>query len=509
MLIGQGVQPGAPGVYVEIVPAPPQINGVPTNLLGIVGIASWGPVNMPNIIGSAAEMVDTYGPVLNAIHDLGTAVTIAMMQGANAIFGVRVTDGTDTKASVELMDTATTPAEGALLTALYSGTVGNAITAAITSGVQTGTYVLTITRPGVLTEVFSNISGTGSAFWQNLVNAVNQGQGVTRGPSQLVVASLPATQSTSAPNVTTTYTLAGGTNGTSSVSDTTLLGAAGPPRTGMYALARTGCQVAMLADVTTSSTWTDQVSFGLQEGIYMIGAGAAGQWSSIANAVSAKNTAGVGSHAFKLLLGDWVYWYDQTNQIQRLVSPQAFSAGLLVSLNPSQASLNKQVYGVIATQSSINGYRYSYADLEQLTQNGIDLICNPIPAGNAFGVRLGVNTSFSAVNMFDNYTRMTNFLAATFNKGTGIFNGQVQTPTLWAEVETTFDDFLANLKDQGLIEAYQVTVNQTNNPQSQQALGFMNIQVSVTYFGIAAYVTVALNGGTSVVISQSTLGQAA
>ena len=207
--------------------------------------------------------------------------------------------------------------------------------------------------------------------------------------------------------------------------------------------------------------------------------------------------------------GDWIYWWDETNNVQRMVSPQAFSAGLLVSLNPAQSSLNKQVFGVIATQTSANGYRYSYADLQQLTQNGIDLITNPIPAGNAFGVRIGVNTSFSAVNAFDNYTRMTNFLAATFNKATGIFDGQVQTPELWHEVETTFDDFLSNLELQNLIEAYQVTVNQTNNPQSQQALGFMNINVSVTYFGIAAMIVVSLNGGTSVVISQSTLGQAA
>ena len=105
--------------------------------------------------------------------------------------------------------------------------------------------------------------------------------------------------------------------------------------------------------------------------------------------------------------------------------------------------------------------------------------------------------------------RSSNFLAATFDTATGIFDGKVQTPKLWAEVETTFDDFLSNLEDQDLIEAYQVTVNQTNNPQSQQALGFMNIQVSVTYFGIAAYIIVSLNGGTSVVISQSTLGQVA
>ena len=37
-----------PDLYVEIVP--PQnliLNGVPTNLLGVVGTANWGPKNLP------------------------------------------------------------------------------------------------------------------------------------------------------------------------------------------------------------------------------------------------------------------------------------------------------------------------------------------------------------------------------------------------------------------------------------------------------------------------------
>lgn len=37
-----------PDLYVQIVP--PQnlvLNGVPTNILGVVGTASWGPVNQP------------------------------------------------------------------------------------------------------------------------------------------------------------------------------------------------------------------------------------------------------------------------------------------------------------------------------------------------------------------------------------------------------------------------------------------------------------------------------
>ena len=41
-----------PDLYVQIVP--PQnlvLNGVPTNVVGVVGTASWGPVGQPVIVG--------------------------------------------------------------------------------------------------------------------------------------------------------------------------------------------------------------------------------------------------------------------------------------------------------------------------------------------------------------------------------------------------------------------------------------------------------------------------
>ncbi|MDV6321404.1 hypothetical protein, partial [Chromohalobacter sp. HP20-39] len=83
--------------------------------------------------------------------------------------------------------------------------------------------------------------------------------------------------------------------------------------------------VAMLADCSDSTTWATQVTFGLSEGIYMIGVGPAGD--TISNATSTKATAGIDSYAFKLLFGDWVYWLDTVNGVTRLVSPQAFVAG--------------------------------------------------------------------------------------------------------------------------------------------------------------------------------------
>lgn len=86
-----------PDLYVQIVP--PQtllLNGVPTDIAGIVGSASWGPVNEPVIIGSMADYALNFGPVMPRIFDMGTAVAVAVQQGAGNFRCVRVTDGTDT-----------------------------------------------------------------------------------------------------------------------------------------------------------------------------------------------------------------------------------------------------------------------------------------------------------------------------------------------------------------------------------------------------------------------------
>ncbi len=54
-----------PDLYVQIVP--PQnlvLNGVPTNVIGVVGTASWGPVGQPVIVATMADYARAFGPVV-------------------------------------------------------------------------------------------------------------------------------------------------------------------------------------------------------------------------------------------------------------------------------------------------------------------------------------------------------------------------------------------------------------------------------------------------------------
>ena len=496
-----------PDLYVVIVPpSTTLLNGVPTDVLGIVGTATWGPVGAATVIGDMSDYAAAFGPVMPRLYDMGTATAIAVQQGAQNFRLVRATDGTDTKASVTILSALT-------LTAKYTGTLGNSIVATISAGSAASTWRITISIPGFTPEVFDNIPGTSTTVWTNMANAINNGCSALRGPSQIVSASATGTAGTIA---AAAYAFTGGTDGVSGMTDTLMLGVDTAPYSGMYALQRQGCGVAMLADVTSATTWPTQVAFAVAEGLYIIMTDPPGEAlsaSGITNAVTNKQEAGVDSPWAKLMFGDWVYWQDTANNVLRLVSPQAFVAGRLANLSPEQSSLNKPLYAVVGTQKSgIPGTAqqsaYASADLSVLFQNGLDVIANPQPGGAYWGVRGGFNTSSNAATNGDNYTRLTDYIAATLQAGMGVYVGQVVNAQLFLNIKATLLDFLSGMLSQGLLGSttagavpYSVTCDTSNNPQSQTALGYVQADVQIQYQAINEKFIVNVEGGQTVTIS--------
>lgn len=502
-----------PDLYVQIVP--PQnlvLNGVPTNVVGVVGTASWGPVNTPVVAGTMADYARNFGPVLARKYDMGTQVATAVQQGASGFRCVRVTDGTDTAASYAVFY-----ANGAypvLLSARYSGSLGNQIGVAIGAGAQAGTWRLTLSLPGQMPEVFDNLAAsTPAAFWTGLVNAVNQGTGPLRGPSQLCVASLGAGTATTPAALTNQY-LMNGTDGAAGIWAQSLVGSDALPRKGMYALRGQGCSLAVLADADDPTTWGAQAGFGRAEGVYMIITGPSGD--TISNAIAVKQGAGLDDYAAKLMFGDWIWWSDATNGVIRLVSPQGFAAGRLANLSPEQSSLNKPLYGVIGTQKSgapgsAQASSYSSAELQVLIGAGIDVIANPQPAGAFWGVRGGHNSSSNAATNGDNYTRLTNYIAATLAAGMGQYVGQVINAGLFRRIRATQLSFLQNLLGQGILGSadgslpFSVVCDASNNPTSRTQLGYVQSDAQVQYQAINEKFIVNLEGGQTVSVQRQTL----
>lgn len=503
-----------PDLYVQIVP--PQnlvLNGVPTNVVGIAGTASWGPVGQPAIVATMADYAQSFGPIMARRYDMGTQVATAVQQGAQDFRCVRVTDGTDAAAQ------STVPNTTATFTALYTGSLGNQVVLTLAPGAKANSWRLTVALPGLQPELYDNIAGTGAVFWSALAAAVNQGQGPQRGPSQLVVASAGGATASPAPFSITLGSGTAGSDGSAGVSTSALVGVDIPPRTGMFALRGQGCGIALLADADDPTQWTTQAEFGLQEGIYMILTGPAGD--IIQNAVSVKQQVGLDSYAAKLMFGDWLWWSDQVNSTVRLVSPQGFAAGRLANLSPEQSSLNKQLYSVIGSQKSgmpgsSQVTSYSSADLAVLLAAGIDVICNPQPGGSFWGVRGGHNSSSNAAVNGDNYTRLTNYIAATLAAGMGQYVGQVINADLFRRIRATQLSFLQNMLGQGLLGStdgslpFSVICDTSNNPPSRTDLGYVQSDAQVQYQAINEKFIVNIEGGQTVQVARQTLptGQA-
>lgn len=490
-----------PGAYIVI--TPPNaffLNGVPSNVAGIVGTAPWGPVNSPTTVGNLSQYAGVFGPVQNSRYDAGSALALAALQGANNFKIVRVTDGTDTAAQVVVLTNCITFASK------YTGSYGNGITSSVSAGSQAGTFKVIVSAPGLVPEAFDNIGLglSGNAVWVAIANAINNGISALRNPSQIIVAT--AGVGTTAP-ATVTYALAGGTDGATTITGSVLIGQDTVPRKGMYALRNTGASVATLAGCADSTTWSTQVAYGLSEGTYMVDATPAGD--TIANALSAKATAGIDSYAMKLCMGDWVYWQDTYNAVLRKLSPAAVLVGVLANLSPQNSSLNKPIQGLVATEKTYANQQYSDAELQQLGQAGFDLITNPSPGGAYFSARFGRNTSSNAVIHGDNYTRLTNYIASTLNAGMGKFVGQLQSPTVRRQALDTLGAYFDNLQSQGLIGdangglAYSVVLDKTNNPDSRVALGYMQADIQVKYLSVIEYLILNVMGGQSVQITRT------
>jgi uncharacterized protein len=159
---------------------------------------------------------------------------------------------------------------------------------------------------------------------------------------------------------------------------------------------------------------------------------------------------------------------------------------------------------------------YSSADLAVLLAAGIDVICNPQPGGSYWGVRGGHNSSSNAAINGDNYTRLTNYIAATLAAGMGQYVGQVINADLFRRIRATQLSFLQNMLGQGLLGStdgslpFSVICDTSNNPSNRTDLGYVQSDAQVQYQAINEKFIVNIEGGQTVQVARQTLptGQA-
>jgi len=600
---------GAPKAIVAIQTPTAPIVAVNVQILGLVGVGSWGPINLATLLSGNDNAAASFGPVTNRSYDISTAVMVGVQQFCPAYKGVRVTDGTDTAASgsystSETVETATiggtitngdseivqiTPEGGSMvtltipivtadttttvatklaaaingnatlkaagfaatsaaavckicypsgstptfgktdgtsitctlasssvsvakisLTGLYSGVVGNGIVATIQPGTAANSTKIVIARPGYAAESFDNITGTGNLLWANMAAAVNNGNSPFRGPSRLCIATA-GPGAAAGPSTATQVTMSGATDG-AAITDSALFGQDTAPRKGIYALRGSGVGVAIPIDLATSTDWTNYAALGEAECFMVEAATAAGD--TVTSAATELATAGLDSYAMKIDFGDWVYWFDPINNVQRLLSPATFLAARRASLAPQHSVLNKQINGVIGTQKTFSGGVWADPDRDAIYQARMDLLCNPVPGGAYWGSNGGINSSSNAAINGDNYTMMTNYIARSVANWAGTNIGELQTPDQRADAKAAGDKFFFSMWKVGQIgnadsangvgtPPWSVLINDQTTPPDMAAAGYEIAAVRVQYLAVIRWFIVNLMGGQTVSVAVS------
>ncbi len=164
----------SPGIYSLVNPPAPYIVGKQTGVMGAVFTGSWGPTNQAVNIPSLGAGYQMFGNISAAsitdLHDGPTAIQLAFTQSLNAsnvqMWGVRVSDGTDAKASGNLMANA-----GSFSTCTLAGTwvVSDLVTMQFTSTALTGSPITVSYTAGAAPTPTTVAAGLAAAINANSV----------------------------------------------------------------------------------------------------------------------------------------------------------------------------------------------------------------------------------------------------------------------------------------------------------------------------------------------------
>ncbi len=459
--------------------------------------AVWG-VGTASVTTAGSYTVNTTTFTQFSTTGAGTGATFH-----NSLYGVNTvtvgTAGTYTVLPSSPFSVTGGSGTGATFTMLWSiasitvGAAGSGYTAGTTvviSGSGGGAATLVLAATGAVISVTVTDEGTGYTVAPSVVFTGGSGTGA---------AATATIESALAPSTSDNpYLFAGGTNGNSGVTSTTLLGADGEAPTGMYVLRNSNVSLFALVDADDADTYSDQDTFASQIGAQVILVGEPGQ--TVSQGITAKNGASISDNYAVFLLGDWCNFIDTNNGgIVRLISPQGFYGGLMGNLSPEQSPLNKQIFGIVSTQKTSQNQVYSNTDIVNAMQNGIEIITNPIPRGNVFGCATGKSAGINLTTNNVCIQRMANFLGLSLS-GSGIlsqFIGDLQMPSVRTSAKNCLLSFLKNLEANQLIQDSLVVLGTSNNPEDQVELGFMQANVTVQLYSVIIVFLIDLEVGTS------------
>jgi len=478
----------------------------------IVAFPGLPPEQYNNVTGTAAVGTWTFttNPTASSTLTIGTTTWTFVASGAT---GNQTNIGASLSATLATLATQLNASKDPQVSQCTYKVTPTTLTATYKSTAAAGGSFAIATTVAGASVSGATLTYNANSVWINAAAAINTGTPSHSAPSRFVVVS--AGTSALAPVLGVPIVLSGGTDGTANMNDSFLVGQDVLPRSGMYVLRGSLVTDFELIDHSTSTAWAAISSFALSELMTPVFATVSGD--KIGNAITTVINSGNDTPWAWNILGDWPYFFDAVNGLNRTISPAAFGIGILGNLSPQQSPLNKPLQGVTGTQRSQFGLPYSDTELSQVNTGRIDVIVPPANSSGGFYFSFGSGrngSSNTAANGIE-YTRMTNFLMRTAkSKAAGAIVGQLQSiqpnDLTRQRAKALFDGFSAQLAapqvglgigGQGMIDQWAVQCDLNNNPPNLQALGYLFLYWQVRYLNVVRYFVVKFMGGGNVTVT--------
>jgi phage tail sheath protein FI len=495
-----------PDLYIAELSPPRRVQGIGTGVVGVIGEFQKGPVDTSTTIGSLAQLVDTFGG-RGTVTALDGTVTGTPYNGYISLINkgwqdlriVRVSNSGQIAASVTLISQDGSPLNMLTAVATWVGGYGNNIKFVVSAGSHTGRKILMYNERNQIYQ-FDDVDTTTTAGLAKLVTALNK-------TGQVVVTALQ-------PGIFKlgTFTLTGGADGVFNVGNYT---GSLANEVGLRRFEREDdINIVLWAEngpATTAQQVTDMnVALkshcdNLSNRIGIMCALPGYTTDSIVTWLTGDSV--VPGQAF---LGDrcvfcfpWLQTFDGDISNNILVAPTSFVAAKIASLSPHVSPSNKELGGIVGTEINL-----TRAELVKLTTNGILSIA--YVKGGGYRIRNGRTTEVIDTGRWQIFRRrMTDYIQIALARSLYWAVSEPHTKELRRQIRQSIVDFLAELESlgmigdpNGLLPAYNVICDVTNNPGSTVAAGRLYCDVRVRLIAAADFIIIRTEIGEGVITAQ-------
>lgn len=487
----------SPGVYTTIKDFSFFVRGASTTRAGIVTTADRGPVSVPTLITSQAQLLEVFGNpttqhmgLFSALQYLnrGTALEICRVGLFNKSGDLLGTDLFDECSKITAQNTAGTPVDTMTFYAVTPGDDFDGMKVIIQDGNIADTFTLQVEFEGVAVERFENLSvdPTDSRYAEKVVNDLSS----LEVSSYVRVDYLPADEGLPALG---TYTLTGGANGTAGITDAEYIGTPlsalynGNPSGMQVFRDREKSQISMLATPGISSAAVINAAGVLMDyrdtGIYLIDPP---QGLDVQNVIDWHNGAGAYSthSAFNskryAIYWPWLEVYDEFGK-QNIWTPPCGHAMAQWAYTDGQfepwfapAGLQRGHLG-LPLRAEFNP---DQGQRDALYGNGNAI--NPIRTFQTQGLNiwgqktaLRLNSALASINVM----RLTDFIKDSIAASSLVLDFEQNDSVLWNQFIDMVEPFLKDVASRRGLEDFRVVADETTTTAQKRNNLTMNAKV--------------------------------